>query len=45
MSIYLQKQQWKLWLFMSAIIIVSISLWYTNILVNKIAKEERKKVR
>ena len=30
---------------MAAIFIVSASLWYTNILVNKIAKDERKKVK
>lgn len=30
---------------MAAIIIVGASLWYTNTLVNKIAQEERKKVR
>jgi len=45
MSIYSKKQQWKLWLLMAAIFIVSASLWYTNILVNKIAKDERKKVK
>ncbi len=45
MSIYSQKQQWKLWLFMAAIVIVGASLWYTNILVNKIAQDERKKVK
>lgn len=44
MSIYSKKQQWKLWLFFAAILIVGISLWYTNTLVNKIAHEERKKV-
>ena len=45
MSIYSKKQQWKLWLFIAAIVIVAASLWYTNTLVNKIAQEERKKVR
>lgn len=45
MSIYSKKQQWKLWLFVAAIFIVGVSLWYTNTLVNKIAKEERKKVK
>lgn len=44
MSIYSKKQRWKLLLFISAIIIVIVGLWYTNILVNKIATEERKKV-
>src|ERR1035437_6131275 len=45
MNIYSKKQRWKLWLFMTAIVIVGASLWYTNILVNKIAHEERKKVK
>jgi len=30
---------------MAAIVIVGVSLWYTNILVNKIAQEERRKVK
>ncbi len=45
MSIYSQKQKWKLWLFVTAVIIVGISLYYTNTLVNKIAKDERNKVK
>ena len=45
MNIYSQKQTWKLWLFTAAIIIVGLSLWYTNTLVNKIADDERKKVK
>ena len=45
MSIYSKKQQWKLWLFMAAIVIIAASLWYTNTLVNKIAQEERVKVK
>ncbi len=45
MSIYSQKQQWKLWLLLAAVVIVGVSLWYTNTLVNKIAKEERRKVK
>jgi two-component system, sporulation sensor kinase D len=44
-SIYSKKQQWKLWLFAAAIAIVGITLWYTNSLVNKIAEDERKKVK
>ncbi len=44
MNIYIRKKRWKRWLILSAIIIVCISLWFTNILVKKIAKEERKKV-
>lgn len=45
MSIYSKKQRWKLWLFVAALVIIGASLWYTNTLVNKIAQEERKKVR
>lgn len=45
MSIYSKKQQWKIWLFIAAIVIIGVSLWYTNTLVNKIAQEERKKVK
>jgi len=44
-SIYSKKQKWKLWLFIAAIIIIGLSLWYTNTLVNKIAQDEREKVK
>jgi signal transduction histidine kinase len=44
-SIYSKKQQWKIGLLITAVVIFGTSLLYTNILVNKIAKEERKKVR
>lgn len=44
MSIYSRKQRWKIALFVTAIVIVGISLWYTNLLVRKIADEERQKV-
>ena len=45
MNIYSKKQRWKWFLLIGALIIIIISLWYTNILVNKIALEERRKVR
>lgn len=45
MSIYSRKQRWKLFLLLGAVCIVIASLWYTNILVKKIADEEKKKVR
>ncbi|MBN8701828.1 MAG: HAMP domain-containing histidine kinase [Bacteroidetes bacterium] len=45
MNIYSKKRKWKIILFVSAIVIVAISLFYTNTLVNKIAQEERKKVK
>jgi hypothetical protein len=44
MNIYTRKVLWKRLLFLLAVIIVGISLWYTNILVKKIADEERNKV-
>jgi anti-sigma regulatory factor (Ser/Thr protein kinase) len=43
-SIYSKKQGWKLFLVILAGVIVLVSLWYTNVLVRKVAKEERKKV-
>ncbi len=45
MSIYSKKQTWKLGLFITAVLIVVVSLWYTNTLVNKIAADERNKVK
>ena len=44
MDIYIQKRKWKWLLLVFAFLIVGASLWYTNILVDKIAKDERKKV-
>ena len=44
MSIYLKKQQWKLGLFVLAVIIAFSSLWFTDNLVKSLAEEERKKM-
>ncbi len=44
MDIYIQKRKWKWLLLVFAFIIIGASLWYTNILVEKIAKDERKKI-
>lgn len=44
MNIYNKKQQWKLMLLIIAFIIGIASLAYTNILVGKLAAEERKSV-
>ena len=44
MDIYYRKQQWKLLLFIFAIVIGIGSLWYTNKLVKSLAAEEQKKV-
>jgi hypothetical protein len=43
-DIYLRKRRWKLILFGMAVIIVAASLYYTNILVDEIRKDERKNV-
>ena len=45
MDIYYRKQQWKLLLFIFAILIGMGSLWYTNKLVKSLAVEEQKKVK
>lgn len=44
MDIYRRKALWKWLLFFSGSIIVFASLWYTDLLVKKIAADERKKV-
>lgn len=44
MSIYTYKRRWKWFLVVVATIIIFISLWFTNILVSKIASDERNKV-
>jgi len=45
MNIYKQKRRWKLLLFIVGVIIITISLWYTDNIVHKIASEERSKVK
>ena len=42
MNIYSRKKRWKWGLFSLAVLIVAASLWYTNILVKHIAKDQRK---
>lgn len=44
MDIYTRKSRWKLYLAIGGILIVVISMIYTNYLANQIAEEERKKV-
>jgi len=43
-NIYSKKQRWKLLLATAAMVIVVASLWYTNVLVKKIAHQEKEKV-
>ena len=45
MNIYAKQKRWNWVLFTIAVIIVTGSLWYTNILVKKIARSERNNVR
>lgn len=44
MDIYNQKSRWKLYLGIAGVVIVLISLFYTNYLAGKLAAEERNKV-
>jgi len=40
-QIYNKKKRWKLLLFGAALLIITLSLWYTNLLVKEIAEDER----
>lgn len=44
LNIYNRKQRWKWFLLVFGFVIVLTSLWYTDILVKKIAKDERKNI-
>lgn len=44
MSIYTYKRRWKWVLMVVAAFIILISLWFTNLIVSKIASDERNKV-
>ena len=44
-SIYNRKKHWKILLLLFAIVIIAFSLWYSNVLVKKIARDERMKIR
>lgn len=45
MNSYTYKKRWKWALFSVAVLIVTASLWYTNIMVKKIAESERENVK
>ncbi len=45
MSIYKKKQQWKWWLAASAMLIVLLSLWYSQQIVHKISNDEKEKIK
>jgi len=45
MRIYRKKRLWKFYLFSSAIVIIGITLWYSNTIVRKIAEDERVSIR
>ena len=44
MDLYKQRQRWKIGLVVLALLFAGTSLWITNMLVNKLAGEERKKI-
>ncbi len=44
MSLYSQKQRWKLILLSMAVVIVAMSLWYSNMIVSNVRKDERDKI-
>ena len=44
LEIYSHKQRWKLYLLMFAALIILASLYYTDIMVRKIARDERQRV-
>jgi signal transduction histidine kinase len=44
-NIYNRKKHWKILLLLFAIVIIAFSLWYSNVLVKKIARDERMKIR
>lgn len=43
-NIYTRKRHWKIILFIIAVLIVIVSLWYSNVLVHKISQDERIKI-
>ena len=45
MNIYSQKRNWKLFLVAFALVIVVVSLWYTNRFLNNMAREEQRQIR
>ena len=45
MNIYTKKRHWKWVLFVMALLIVGASIFFTNILVRKIASDERQKIK
>ncbi len=45
MDLYTKKKRWKIILLISGILIISASLFYTNLLVNQFARSERKNVK
>ncbi len=45
MDIYTKKKRWKIFLFIAGMILIAVSIFYTNRLVGKFASAERKNVR
>ncbi len=45
MDIYTKKKAWKIFLFVIGMVLIALSIFYTNRLVSKFASAERKNVR
>ncbi len=44
-SIYSQKRRWKIILLLAGMVIIALSLWFTDMMIARIAQEERNRVR
>ncbi len=44
-NIYIHKRRWKWLLFLSGTLIFAVSIWFSNILVTRLANDERNKVK
>ena len=44
MNLYSNKQRWKLFVLLTALVIVAITMWYSNSIASKIRAEEQNKV-
>lgn len=45
MNIYVRKRSWKILLFVAAMVIFSLSLWYIDIMAKQIESEQRNKIK
>ncbi len=45
MNIYVKKRRWKIWLFLTAMVIFGLSLWYIDTMAKQIESEQRSKIK